>query len=76
MDISKNKVYQHLTAILGERFWELADKLGSLPEEKLRSLKETGELQVELSDGTEVVFDLNCNVVVVKDPIGMTAIIK
>jgi len=76
MENIRNRIYLHLTAILGERFGELANKLGSLPEEKLQNFKETGELFVELSDGTEVIFDLNQAVVVVKDPIGVTAIIK
>ncbi len=48
-ELEGNKTYTVLTAVLGEQFWELAQKLGSLSEEKKRELWETGYLEVELS---------------------------
>ena len=76
-ELEGNKTYTVLTAVLGERFWELAQKLGSLSEEKKRELWETGYLEVELSGGTKVCFDVNAGAVSVKTPAGsIVAVIK
>ena len=76
-ELKGNKTYTVLTAVLGEQFWELAQKLGSLSEEKKRELWETGYLEVELSGGTKVCFDINAGAVRVENQAGsIVAVIK
>ena len=67
-ELEGNKTYTVLTAVLGEQFWELAQKLGSLSEEKKRELWKTGQLEVELSKGTKVCFDIPVGIVRVEKP--------
>ena len=66
--LKNNKTHAVLTAVLGEQFWELAQKLGSLSEEKKRELWKTGQLEVELSKGTKVCFDIPAGIVRVEKP--------
>jgi len=76
-ELEGNKTYTVLTAVLGEQFWELAQKLGSLSEEKKRELWETGYLEVELSGGTRVCFDVNAGAVRVENQAGsIVAVIR
>lgn len=76
-ELEGNKTYTFLTAVLGEQFWELAEKLGTLPEKKKRELQRTGRLEVELSGGVKVRFDILAGAVQVESQkSSITAVIK
>lgn len=56
--LENNKTFIFLRSVLGDSFDELAEKLRTLPKEKVENLQKTGYLEVELSDGSVVKFDV------------------